>query len=788
MSYIFSRMKPLLVFILFILLSTTSFCQISDKDGSFNLGTNYALVVGISSYPNIKQLLYADDDAELFADYLRTEGVCYKKNILLLIDSAATTANFYRELNKIGNKIKPNDRVFIYFAGHGGVETDLESGFLLTYNCEKNNYAATSIDIAMLERYVKSFTNKQANVVLITDACRSGNLAGGLTGTAITLNSLTKGFNNTIKLLSCQPNQLSQEKAYIDGGHGIFTYHLVDALKGLADKNGDKLITLRELDLYMDSVSAETKQKQIPRVEGNPTSVIFSYKDTIKSALINQKKNKSQSNFLASRNIGSNEYDSNLFYRTFVEQIKNRRLINPDKNNALNTIENAILNQQNADLIEDMKFELVAVIEDEVQKYIHRYLRGEDKNGSFKISSENYLNLLNKCIFLVNKENPRYDEIEAKRNFFNARYEFYNNNVKRFPSLIEELKKSLETLGNQAWITNLIGNLYFEIGKVDSSEYYFVKSAEYSPTWAYPIANLSWNYHLLGNEEKALELLRKALMLDSANSWVLSAIGEVFLTQQKINEARFYTKQAYEIDSTDVHLLQLLGNIHFNLREYDSSAFYYSKAIEKDSFQIESWFGLAKTNYFKKEFEIAEYAYNNAIKIDSLYAYAWIGLAYINSAKNNKEVALKYCYKALSIEPKIDDSWLIIKNLDTAFDTAFLENCHMKIIDKLTKDSLDYNSINSLAGVEFLFHKNYNKAEKYYLKALEIKPTNYYVWYNLACVYSITKKIERSFYYLENAIKIGYSDFNSINTDPDLSNLRKEKEFNLLIKKYKSRL
>ena len=126
--------------------------------------------------------------------------------------------------------------------------------------------------------------------------------------------------------------------------------------------------------------------------------------------------------------------------------------------------------------------------------------------------------------------------------------------------------------------------------------------------------------------------------------------------------------------------------------------------------------------------------------------------------------------------------------MDTAFDTAFLENCHMKIIDKLTKDSLDYNSINSLAGVEFLFHKNYNKAEKYYLKALEIKPTNYYVWYNLACVYSITKKIERSFYYLENAIKIVYSDFNSINTDPDLSNLRKEKEFNLLIKKYKSRL
>jgi hypothetical protein len=89
-----------------------------------------------------------------------------------------------------------------------------------------------------------------------------------------------------------------------------------------------------------------------------------------------------------------------------------------------------------------MKIELVSVIEDEVQKCINKYLRCEDIGVNKKESSKNYLSLLNKCILLLDKENPRYDEIVAKRNFFNARYEYQCDNVKNYPLLIDELKIS----------------------------------------------------------------------------------------------------------------------------------------------------------------------------------------------------------------------------------------------------------------------------------------------------------------------------------------------------------
>ena len=39
--------------------------------------------------------------------------------------------------------------------------------------------------------------------------------------------------------MSCQPNEYSIEGEQWGGGRGAFSYHLVDALYGLADANAD---------------------------------------------------------------------------------------------------------------------------------------------------------------------------------------------------------------------------------------------------------------------------------------------------------------------------------------------------------------------------------------------------------------------------------------------------------------------------------------------------------------------------------------------------------------------
>jgi len=40
------------------------------------------------------------------------------------------------------------------------------------------------------------------------------------------------------------------------GGRGVFSWYLVNGLKGLADKNGDGIITGKDIQLYLDSCFA----------------------------------------------------------------------------------------------------------------------------------------------------------------------------------------------------------------------------------------------------------------------------------------------------------------------------------------------------------------------------------------------------------------------------------------------------------------------------------------------------------------------------------------------------
>jgi tetratricopeptide (TPR) repeat protein len=53
-----------------------------------------------------------------------------------------------------------------------------------------------------------------------------------------------------------------------------------------------------------------------------------------------------------------------------------------------------------------------------------------------------------------------------------------------------------------------------------------------------------------------------------------------------------------------------------------------------------------------------------------------------------------------------------------------------------------------------------------------LRPEDSVVHYNLACSYSLTDQIESALDALETAINLGYRDFKSMDTDPDLKNVR----------------
>ena len=64
----------------------------------------------------------------------------------------------------------------------------------------------------------------------------------------------------------------------------------------------------------------------------------------------------------------------------------------------------------------------------------------------------------------------------------------------------------------------------------------------------------------------------------------------------------------------------------------------------------------------------------------------------------------------------------------------------------------------------------------------------YYICYNIACINSIQNNIDEAILWFELALFFGYPDYNWLNKDEDIKNLRSDKRFNEIITIYKKRL
>jgi len=127
-------------------------------------------------------------------------------------------------------------------------------------------------------------------MIFIVDACHSGNLKGGVEGIQQTASALVAAWGKEYKILSCQPNQLSLESAEWGGGRGLFSLELEEGMKGLADLNNDGIVTMFELQNYIQTnVAKYSEGKQIPMVTGDLSKPFCKIIPEVLTALKKQK-------------------------------------------------------------------------------------------------------------------------------------------------------------------------------------------------------------------------------------------------------------------------------------------------------------------------------------------------------------------------------------------------------------------------------------------------------------------------------------------------------------------
>jgi hypothetical protein len=244
----------------------------------------YAVIIGIGNYqdPAISKLKFTHADANEFASLLADPHRCGvpKENIKLLLDEQATCYNIKDSVSDwLFYHAQEDSTVFIFFAGHGGSEHSRRPGaseasekYLLPWDTKLKNLYASAISCLTFNDLLDRVHVKRK--VIFMDACYSGGIAR--TG-ARDLDIIENPYSNlgagqgTIVIAASQPHQKSWELESI--GHGIFTYHLIEALKGAADFDGNGEITVWEVIEYLKKTvpkSAQThlKEVQIPYWRG----------------------------------------------------------------------------------------------------------------------------------------------------------------------------------------------------------------------------------------------------------------------------------------------------------------------------------------------------------------------------------------------------------------------------------------------------------------------------------------------------------------------------------------
>lgn len=232
----------------------------------------YVLAIGINTYKNpAMNLNYAFNDATGFADEVKevSEPIFDRVEVHKVLNKEATKSNILGILDALAQRVHPGDVFYFYYAGHGTMMDDVFY-FVPTentrlYSSEKLKKDGISA-LELQEKFKKISALKQ---LVLIDACQSGGSAellatrGAKEEKALAHLSRATG----IHVLSAAGSQQFATE-YRELGHGLFTYVLLEALKGKADgAPHDGTVTIYELKSYIDTMVPEYSQKYKGKVQ-----------------------------------------------------------------------------------------------------------------------------------------------------------------------------------------------------------------------------------------------------------------------------------------------------------------------------------------------------------------------------------------------------------------------------------------------------------------------------------------------------------------------------------------
>ncbi len=717
-------------------------CSLSLFAQSFDKGTaTRAVVVGISDYQDasIPDLRFADKDAVAFANFLRSPagGSLDGDHLKLLTNQQATAAQFAAALSWLIDETQEDDKVIIYFSGHGDVEkkTLNQPGYLLCWDTPSRVYmAGGAFNLRDIQEVISTLSiQNKARVIVFADACHSGKLSGSaIGGPQATANNLSKQYANEVKILSCQPNEFSVEGEQWGGGRGAFSYHLLNGMYGMADANEDQRVNIFEIGRYLeDHVSAEVAPiKQLPLIVGDRSEEIA---QVVPSVLEGIRKNrwpqgpvisKTETHGLEEQVLEDLDEDTRSHYFSFQKALLEKRLLEPTNKCAESYFGQLMKEPRLAALHASIRRNYAAALQDEAQQAVNAIMEVNVQALTRSVQEQVLLyqrtpSLLARSAELLGKQHYMYATLKARQKLFEGMYQYVVRHSSKeqevWEAVMENFRQSLQ-YEPESPLAHFYMSLCFasQLNQADSAYFHVMEAVRHTETWVLPYTYLAYYYSKdFKRFDEAKTLLEKAMSLDSGNVYV--------------------------------------------------------------------WMGWGTWHNYQKQYKQAIEAFNHALRLEPENPVAWTNLGVVYQQDGQNQLAEDAFYKALGLDSTLSVASLSLGRLYAMTNRAVeAEKMYLRAI------SLNPTNIHPHRGLAILYleQDRQAEAESQYLEVVKYNPADSNVWYKLALLAALDNRQQQSLERLEKALEKGMRDYQKIMDDEDLEPVRKMAAFKGLMEKY----
>ncbi len=272
---------------------TDGYIDIKDVPPSKNVNPNaIAVVIGIEDYQNVPSAPYAANDAEIMRRYFENRFGIDREKILFYTNNQVQGIFFKKlfdpEKGTLATYVKPKETdIYVFYSGHGMPNKSADQTFLFPVDGDKEFLEESGYPIQRFYENLNKLNAKSVTVIL--DACFSGasrasaqikeqNLIAAK-GIKLKVTKPWLSYKNFTVINSSTGEETSL--GFDESETGLFTYFLAAGLRGEADKDKNKEITLGELKEYVTSnvtaVSRRISGTQTPEFDGDPNRVMVKY-------------------------------------------------------------------------------------------------------------------------------------------------------------------------------------------------------------------------------------------------------------------------------------------------------------------------------------------------------------------------------------------------------------------------------------------------------------------------------------------------------------------------------